>query len=207
MKICYYDESGDDGFPRYSSPLFVLSAIYLDHLAWKHIHGKIAEVRRELKQEFDFPIKMEMHTKQFLLDKSPYRERSISESDRIRIMNKLCSFIGDLDISIINILINKTIIKKQDYDVLNTALKFSVQRIENDIDPKNNPDMKFLIITDEGRVGKMRKPHAQFNDSTIYPPNSVVARFGRRFRPLSKTLYQKTRKNPISSNLQIWLPT
>jgi hypothetical protein len=25
MHIAYYDEAGDDGFPKYSSPLFVLS--------------------------------------------------------------------------------------------------------------------------------------------------------------------------------------
>jgi hypothetical protein len=157
LKICYYDESGDDGFPNYSSPLFALSVIYLDHLNWKDIHEQIVEIRRELKRDFDFPIKMELHTKQFLLDKSPYRERPISEPDRIKIINRLCSFIGNLDVRIINVLINKTIIKHQGYDVLNKALTYSVQRIENDIDPKNNPDVKFLIITDEGRVGKMRK--------------------------------------------------
>lgn len=31
MYIAYYDESGDDGFPAYSSPLFVLTALYPEH--------------------------------------------------------------------------------------------------------------------------------------------------------------------------------
>ncbi len=39
MYIAYYDESGDDGYPRYSSPLFVLSVTYLHYLNWKDVLG------------------------------------------------------------------------------------------------------------------------------------------------------------------------
>lgn len=40
-------------------------------------------------------------------------------------------------------------------DILDTALTFSVQRIENDL--ASEPQNRFIIITDWGRVGKMRK--------------------------------------------------
>ena len=35
MRIAYYDEAGDDGFPSYSSPLFALSAVYMHYLQWQ----------------------------------------------------------------------------------------------------------------------------------------------------------------------------
>lgn len=181
MKICYYDESGDDGFPSYSSPLFVLCGIYFDHLDWKDLHEKIVNLRKELKTDFNFPVKIELHTKQFLLDKDPYRNLDFSSSDRIDVITRFCEFIGSLDVKIINILINKTVIKKQDYDVMNTSLKYSVQRIENDIDPKNNPDIKFMIITDEGRVGKMRK-----TTRAIQRVNYIPSRFAAT--PLKKEI-------------------
>lgn len=173
MKICYYDESGDDGFPSYSSPLFVLSAIYFDHLNWRELHNSIVRMRRSLKEKYGLPIKMEFHTKQFLLDKNPYRDLDIGKYQRIEIVSELCEFIGNLDVRIINILINKTKIKKIDYDVLSTSLTYSVQRIENDIDPKKNPDIKFLIITDEGRVGKMRS-----TTRAIQRINYIPSQFG-----------------------------
>lgn len=173
MKICYYDESGDDGFPTYSSPLFALCAIYFDHLHWKEIHEQIVELRRELKSNFNFPVKVELHTKQFLLDKDPYRNFGFTSADRIGLITRFCEFIGNLDIKIINILINKTVIRSKTYDVMNTSLKYSVQRIENDIDPKNNPDIKFMIITDEGRVGKMRK-----TTRAIQRINYIPSQFG-----------------------------
>lgn len=181
MKICYYDESGDDGFPTYSSPLFVLCGIYFDHLDWKDLHEKIVALRRELKSSYNFPVKVELHTKQFLLDKDPYRNLGFSTSDRIGIITRFCEFIGSLDVRIINILINKTVIKKPTYDVMNTSLTYSIQRIENDIDPKNNPDMRFMIITDEGRVGKMRK-----TTRAIQRINYIPSRFGTA--PLRKEI-------------------
>jgi len=157
MKICYYDESGDDGFPSYSSPLFVLTAIYFDHLRWKPIQQQIVEMRRALQQNFGLPVKMELHTKQFLLDKDPYRSLGINKNSRLDLVTSVCRFIGSLNLRIVNVLINKPAIKSSNYDVLNTALKYSIQRVENDLDPANNPDARFMIITDEGRVGKMRK--------------------------------------------------
>jgi hypothetical protein len=52
MYIAYYDESGDDGYPKKSSPLFVLSAIYLHYLNWKDIFKNISEFRKQLKKRF-----------------------------------------------------------------------------------------------------------------------------------------------------------
>jgi hypothetical protein len=50
--------------------------------------------------------------------------------------------------------IDKTRIKRADYAVLDWALKFSVQRIENGLGSTGDDASRFLIITDPGRVGK-----------------------------------------------------
>lgn len=169
MKICYYDESGDDGYPNYSSPLFVLTGVYFDYTKWKELHNSILEFRRQIKTTHRFPVGLELHTKQFLLDKNPYRKFNFTPLERITLITEFCRFVGSLDLKIINILINKPRINYQGYRILNTALKYSVQRIENDLDPSNNPDARFMIITDEGRVGMMRRTTREIQKINYIP--------------------------------------
>lgn len=173
MHICYFDEAGDDGFPNYSSPIFCLSAIYFDHSKWKQIFNEIYEFRKLLKEKYSFPVKMEFHTKQFLLDKNPYRDLKMSTVTKIKLMDEFTNFIGCLDLKIINVVIDKTKIKKQDYQVLDTALTYSIQRIENDIGSSKDSNINFMIITDEGRVGKMRTTTRK-----IQKINYVPSKFG-----------------------------
>ena len=57
--------------------------------------------------------------------------------------------------------------------MLDKALTYNIQRIENDLNKKDSAN-KFLIITDEGRVGKMRRvtrriQRINFIPSQIYP--------------------------------------
>ncbi|MFQ5632874.1 MAG: DUF3800 domain-containing protein [bacterium] len=63
MYIAYYDESGDDGYPAYSSPLFVLTSVYLHHLNWKDIYADIYAFRKFLKEQYGVPVKYELHAK------------------------------------------------------------------------------------------------------------------------------------------------
>lgn len=80
MYFSYFDESGDDGFPKYSSELFVLTSIYFNYQYWKINHQKIYEFRKNLKEEFSFPFRQEFHTKEFLQGKPPYRELNLKAS-------------------------------------------------------------------------------------------------------------------------------
>jgi predicted P-loop ATPase/GTPase len=156
MHIVYYDESGDDGYPKYSSDFFVLSAIYMHYLSWHNNFEQTKQFRREIRDQYRIPIKWEIHTKYLLLNKKPYRKLGLSTKDRLRIMDAFCDLIGKLDLRIINVVIVKPRIHYHGYKVLDTALKYSVQRIENDLKSEPSPDHRFLIITDPGRVGKMR---------------------------------------------------
>lgn len=61
--------------------------------------------------------------------------------------------IAQMDISVVNVIIDKDNIKKTSYPILENALKYNIQRIDNTIGDKWN----YLIITDSGRISPMRK--------------------------------------------------
>jgi hypothetical protein len=157
MWLAYYDESGDDGYPSYSSPLFTLSTLYLHYTDWKANYKAIRDARREMKSRFGLPIRWEIHTKHLLLNKHPYRSLALSDAERIQIVDVCCRLISSLSARAVNVCIVKPRAKSPTYKVLRTAVTYSVQRIENDLKPWDNPENQFMIITDTGRVGKMRK--------------------------------------------------
>jgi len=173
MYIVYCDESGDDGYPNYSSPFFILTSVYLHYLSWKDNYDLIYKFRQQLKKEFHIPIKWEFHTKYFLTNKKPFRQLNLSDDTRIQIISLFCEFLSQLDLKIINVVINKQSIKTDRYNVLDRALTYSVQRIENDL-KRIDPTRRFLIITDEGRAGKMRKTTRK-----IQRINFIPSKFGQ----------------------------
>ena len=193
MYIAYYDESGDDGYQKYSSPLFVLSAIYLHYLNWKDVFKNISEFRKQLKKDFNLPIKMEFHTKYFILNKNPYKKLQISDDDRLLIIELFCELISNLEISIINVVINKKNILSQDYNVLDNALTYSIQRIENDLN-KIDPLKKFMIITDQGRIGKMRMTARKIQKINFIPSKYNVKPYRKEIKSLIEDPLQKDSK-------------
>jgi hypothetical protein len=154
MYFSYFDESGDDGFPNYSSPIFVLTAVYLPEKKWKETYANWVNFRMEMKSGYQIPQKMEMHTRDFLLNKSPYNNFNYSDEKRIEIIEKYLNRISKLEIKVINVAIAKTKILAKNYPILENSMNYSIQRIENDLQ-KNHSNQNFIMISDEGRVGKM----------------------------------------------------
>ncbi len=192
MYIAYYDESGDDGLPG-TTPIFVLSCLYVHNLNWKDIHQKIHGFRAQLKKDFGLPIKQEFHTRQFLLNKNPFKQFNINDNDRVQIVDLFCKFISALDIQAINVVINKTIIKSPTYNVLETALSYSVQRIENTL-TRHKPDERFLIITDEGRVGAMRKTTRKIQKINFIPSKFNPTSYRKEIKLLIEDPLEKDSK-------------
>ena len=157
MWLAYYDETGDDGFPKYSSPLFTLSALYMHYTDWKANYQAIRDLRRQLRDSYRLPVKVEIHTKHLLLNKRQYTKLNLSDDERIATVDACCQLLAGLSLEAINVCVVKPRVKSKGYDVLGTALTYSVQRIENDLKPWDHPEHQFLIVTDSGRVGKMRK--------------------------------------------------
>ncbi|OUN89617.1 DUF3800 domain-containing protein [Blautia sp. An46] len=151
--LAYFDETGDDGITLSSSDHFILTSLYMPTEKWQSNFDKIKQLRRQLKKEYGFHISEEMHTKHFLTDKNPYRKYKWSKDEKREIIIAFTKMIGTLDVKIINVIIDKTKIKRDDYSILENALKYNIQRIEND----SNGEWNYLIITDAGRIAPMRK--------------------------------------------------
>jgi hypothetical protein len=151
--IAYFDETGDDGVTIASSDHFVLTSIYMPAEKWQSNFDILKSLRRELRDKYGFFISQEMHTKHFLTDKNPYRNYNWSRDVKQEIIKSFTTTIASMDLKIINVIIDKTKFVDDKYRVLENALKYNIQRIEND----SNGSWNYIIITDKGRLAPMRK--------------------------------------------------
>lgn len=151
-RIVYCDETGDDGLNTFSSSAFILTSMYMPSESWQTNYDTIIKFRRTLKSTYGFHVKEEMHTKHFLTDKKPYRDYKWTDTQKRIIIQDFTKMILNLDVSFVNVIIDKKNISKPNYPVLENALKYNIQRIENTSDGKWN----YLIITDKGRIAPMR---------------------------------------------------
>ena len=156
MVFSYFDESGDDGFPQRSSDLFVLASLSMLETEWKHNFGQLYQFRQSLSKRYGFPVKQEFHTREFIQDKNPYHGKYPPELRR-EVLFAYVRQLATLRLRGIVTVIDKTKIKRDDYDVLEKAFTYNLQRIENGLLKRPKPAELFLIITDEGRVGKMTR--------------------------------------------------
>lgn len=194
MYIAYIDESGDDGFPKYSSEFFVLSSVYFNHENWQSLFKQIRDMRVDLQKDFGLPVKFEMHTKDFLLNKGMYQDLSVVDKDRLLVIDRFCNFIGQLELKIINTVIVKPRIQKRNYDVLDIALKYTIQRIENDLITRETPQEKFMIISDPGRVGKMRKTTRKIQRINFIPSKYYQSSYRKEISTLIEDPLEKDSK-------------
>ena len=180
--LVYFDETGDDGLIKTSSETFILTSVYMSSENWQKNYNQMKFLRKELKEKYGFHVKEEMHTKHFLTDKDPYRKYNWSKETKLEILKAFTLAIADLDLTCINVIIDKNKIKKQDYKILENALKYNIQRIDND----SNGEWNYMIITDRGRIAPMRK----------------TARAIRAYNPI-QSKYSYTFKNqPISGLIE-----
>ncbi len=168
-QIVYCDETGDDGLNTSSSEAFILTSIYMPSSSWQENYNIVKALRSALKKEYGFHTSQEMHTKHFLTDKNPYRAYNWSHSQKIDILKKYTLMIASLNISAINVIIDKTSITTSDYHILENALTYNIQRIEND----SQGSWNFLLITDKGRISPMRK-----TARSIRAYNPIQSQFG-----------------------------
>lgn len=151
--LIYFDESGDDGNNIESSKFFILTSTIISSIEWKNIYNNIIHFRKQLKDKYGLHIKEEFHAKNFFYDKDPYRKYHWDLKEKKEILIKYIDFISSLNIKINNIIIQKEKITKDNYNVLEKALFYSIQKINK----SSINNYKYLIITDGGRTPAMRK--------------------------------------------------
>ncbi len=182
MHLVYYDESGDDGFPSYASPIFALSAIYCPALDWRENFEIIAEFKRQIAKDFNLPVKLEIHTRELLLNKKPYAPLQLRDADRLEIVSRFCQVAAQLSLRSITTAVIKPWIRKSDYAVLDRALSYSINRIETDL--RSSSANRFVIITDEGRVAKMRTTTRRMQKINYVPSQFYQGSYAREIRHL-----------------------
>lgn len=168
MHFVYYDESGDDGKlirrenqTFQNSPLFVLTCCWVPYKEWKATYHGLHNLRKELNEEFGLPVKIEMHTRDFMFYKNQYRAFNLTPENRLAILDKFIDTIANLPIVFTNVAINKVEERSSsECSIIDTALSYSIQRIENTfknrriMDPENN---RYMIISDRGRIPIMKR--------------------------------------------------
>lgn len=85
-RIVYCDETGDDGQNTSSSNTFILTSMSMPTESWQSNYDLIKNFRKQLKSEYGFHVSEEMHTKQFLTDKNPYRAYKWTPDQKIEIL-------------------------------------------------------------------------------------------------------------------------
>ena len=168
-RFVYCDETGDDGKNTKSSDIFVLTSIYMSSEAWNDNYKKIKDFRKIWKDKYGIHVTEEMHTKQFLTDKDPFRKYGWTIEQKQQMLKEYTLLITSLDITIINTVIDKSKITTDEYNVLEKALTYSIQRIEND----SAGNWNYIIISDKGRIGPMRK-----TARAIRAYNPICSQFG-----------------------------
>ena len=152
--VAYFDETGDDGLINYSSQDFVLTSICTKAGKWQKNYNAMKNCRAYLKEKFGFHATIEMHTKNFLTDKNPYRDYGWTQGEKQEILTLFTECIAEqMEISAVNVIIDKTRITDSAYNILEHALVYNIQQIEN----SSNSKWNYLIITDKGRIAPMRK--------------------------------------------------
>jgi len=150
-RIAYFDETGDDGLR--GSDFYVLTSLYMPMDSWRYNLLRISELRRHLKKTYGLPVKKEMHTRAFLLDRQPYSNYDWSDRERRKILKAWIYCIGTLKARTVSVVIDKTKIVRPDYPILENALKYNIQRIEWD----SHGAWRYILISDKGRVPPMRR--------------------------------------------------
>ena len=164
MYLVYYDEAGDDGYPRTKSDLFALSALYMHESNWKYNFDKLISARNQFFKKYGLASWRELHTRKFMEYIDDYQDINLDINKRIALLDEYVGCISKLKAKVVNCVINKTKINRPDYLVLDNCLSYSIQRIENDLkladktlkwQKKYTSQSNFLIFIDQGREAKM----------------------------------------------------
>lgn len=190
--IAYFDETGDDGIATTSSDHFILTSLYMPAESWQQNFNLVRSLRKELRDKYGFHVMEEMHTKHFLTDKNPYRNYRWSKEIKQEIIKAFTLTIAEMDLKIVNVIIDKRKFKDGNYRILENALKYNIQRIENDSEGIWN----YLIITDEGRIAPMRKTARAIRS---YNPIQSKYSYGFMNQPITNMIEDILEKNSSES--------
>lgn len=144
MHLMYVDESGDTGVPSAGSPttLFCLSGVVVHELAWQDTIKQLLQFRRWLKRRHGIFLEVELHSAEMINKPAKLHQslRSLRKHERLAVIRQFANEIAKLsNVSIINVVLDKTQGIPSADDAFNYAWTSLFQRFENTIDYKNFP--------------------------------------------------------------------
>lgn len=155
MFFVYVDESGDDGFPG-SSDTFINSAVQIESKDWNIFDKRIVKFREKLNVETKFLNKYEIHTKHIIDRKKPFYSLNLTDDEIKKLFREYAEFLSKQKISITNVVIDKTKIKKE-FRIFDKGVDYLLNRINTTISVKyrhySKDDKYFLVFVDKGRIG------------------------------------------------------
>ncbi len=159
MKLVYCDEAGDPGYPKFESPCFFLTFLYMNVEHWDACFNHLLQTRRALRLE-GLPTRLEFHSREFFLNKNPYTRLKLSNHKRIEIIDTLVDSISQLaqfNVQSINVVIVKERITSK-YNVLDKAFTYGLTRIDTNLYKQKAQYKygKFLLLVDDGYLHKVR---------------------------------------------------
>jgi len=151
-RIVYVDESGDDGLKPTSSDYFLLSSICIKTEDWRKKAKCIAETRERLKALYNFPLSIEMHTKELMAGKNPYQNFRWTPDEKRQILFAIADLIVQLDLQLIT-----AMVVKEEMPTNTSVLDLALHQLLAELEARCGGQWNYLIISDDGRVEAMRK--------------------------------------------------
>jgi hypothetical protein len=149
---------------------------------WQSNFNKIKAIKQQLSVKYGFHVSQELHTKKLLMDKYPYRDYGWNAQVKQEIIKAFALTIADMKLSVVNVIIDKNKFVDNNYRILENALKYNIQRIDND----SRGSWNYIIITDKGRLPPMRK----------------IARAIRAYNPIQSKYSYGFSNQPISGLIE-----
>lgn len=100
----------------------------------------------------------------------------------MEIVHRFCQVAAQLSLRTLSTVVIKPWIKKKEFEVLDRALSYSINRIETDL--RVSSANRFVIITDEGRVAKMRSTTRRMQKINYVPSQFQPSHYQHEIRHL-----------------------
>lgn len=198
MYLMYVDESGDVGINNSPTKYFVLSAIVIHELRWKHFLQNIVDFKREIKSIKGMNFREEIHCNELI--SRPRKLKRIKRNERLDIIKRAITFLNSQhDIKVFSVVVNKTT-KAKDADIFNIAWNALINRFDTTLIYKNftpspNFNDKGIIISDNTDGDKLRKLVRQMRYYNMIPNNQKIYDGGNR-----NVIVQHVYEDPILRN-------
>ena len=132
MYLAYADESGDSGYAKSPSDLFVLSILLVHEQDWLRTLDRLVVMRRYLRDTYGLPPLAEIKSNHLIQRKGVIKQLGLDPMQRAEIYQLAMRFQRKEGVfTIFSVAIDKTKIKRRTRDPREFAWSFAIERLDN----------------------------------------------------------------------------